>query len=198
MTAQEPEILIYEDEKLDMISNPSLNGKANPSHPFHTANYRGYVGEWEIVDNKLYLNRVVGGVMKGKGPFFADWVSQELHVWKGHELHYVHAGYGSMYEEDMFFDIDCGILKSTRIESNVEKFKELAAKEVREATSKIRMQYLYGAYLDPKGSLSRLISKSTERKQEYVSLQKDLEFDFKQRLTILAEDPASGISLVYK
>jgi hypothetical protein len=198
MTAQEPEVLIFDGERLDMTSNPSLNGKAEAGWSMKTSNYRGYVGVWEIVDNKLYLNKVDGGFMKEKGPFFADWVSQELHVWKGNELSYVHAGYGSMYEEDMFFDIEYGILKGTRTESNVEKFKDLAVHEVRDASSKTRMQYLYGLYLDPKGSLSRLIDKSTERKQEYTSLQKDLEFDFKQRLVALAEDPASGISLVYK
>ena len=198
MTAQETEILIFNGEQLDMTSNPDLNDNAEPSHPFHTANYRGYVGVWEIVDNKLYLNKVNGGFMRDKGPFFAEWVSQELHVWKGNLLNYVHTGYGSMYENDMFFDIDHGILKGTRVECNVEKFKDQAVKEIREASSKQRIQYLYGEYLDPRGSLSRLVEKSTDRKQEYTNFQKDLEFDFKQRLTILAEDPNSGISLKYK
>ncbi|MCK9567858.1 hypothetical protein M0R72_02760 [Candidatus Pacearchaeota archaeon] len=198
MTAQQPEILIIDGEELEMVSNPSLHDKAEAGWSTKTSNYRGYVGEWEIVDNKLYLNRVVGGVMKGKGPFFADWVSQELHVWKGNLLNYVHAGYGSMYEEDMFLSINGGLLKSTVIESNVEKFKAQALREVQEANSKQRIQYLYGTYLDPRGSLSRLIEKSTDRKKEYTDLKNDLEFDFKQRLIILSEDPNSGIKLVYK
>jgi hypothetical protein len=198
MTAQETEILIFDDEQFDMTSNPSLNGKAEAGFSGRTSNYRGYVGVWEVKDNKLYLNEVRGGFMMEKGPFLADWVSQELHVWKGLLLHYVHAGYGSMYEEDMFFDIEYGILKGTRTESNVEKFKELVVQEVREASNKTRMQYLYSLYLDPHGELSRLIARSIERKQEYANLQQDLEFDFKQRLMALAEDPASGISLVYK
>jgi len=198
MTAQQPEIIIIDGEELEMTSNPSLHDKAEAGWSMDTSNYRGYVGEWEIVDNNLYLNRVVGGVMKGKGPFFADWVSQELHVWKGNLLHYVHAGYGSVYEEDMFLSIDNGILKCTVTESNVEKFKEQVFKEVRDAYSKENIAYLYRNYLAPNGELSRLIEKSKERKQEYIDFQKDLEFDVKQRLIVLSEDPSSGISLVYK
>jgi len=198
MTAQEPEILIFEGERMYMPTNPDLNGKADCGFGLSTANYRGYIGAWEIVDSKLYLNEVKNGFMKEKGPCFADWVSQELHVWKGNLLRYIHAGYGSTYEEDMFLSIENGILKCTVIESNVEKFKASALQEVRDASSKDNIRYLYGEYLDPQGSLSRLIERSTDRKQEYTDLQKDLEFDIKQRLLVLAEDPNSGISLVYK
>lgn len=199
MTAQQPEILILEGEELDMISNPSLNGKAERGFGLSTGTYRGYVGVWEIKDDKLYLNEVRGAFMAEKGPFFADWVSQELHVWRGNLLNYVHAGYGSMYEEDAFFGIENGILKGIRSESNIEKFADNASQEIRLADSKLRIQYLYGLYLDPKGELSRLIEKSKNSKREYyISLQKDLEFDFKQKLIALSEDPNSGVSLVYK
>jgi hypothetical protein len=198
MTAQQAEILIIDGERMYMTSNPSLNGKAEGCMSFCTGNYRGYIGIWEIVDNKLYLNGVEEGFMKEKGPIFADWVSEELHVWKGNLLQYIHAGYSSMYEEDMFLSINSGILKHTVIESNVEKFKTRALQEVRDADSKQRIQYLYGEYLDPRGNLSRLIEKSTDRKQEYAALQNDIEFDIKQRLLVLAEDPNSGIKLVYK
>lgn len=175
-----------------------VNGKADCGFSLHTANHRGYVGVWEIVESKLYLNEVHNGFMPEKGHFFADWVSQELHVWKGNLLHYVHSGYGLTYEEDIFLSIDNGILKHTVIESNVEKFKDRALQEVRDASSKENIRHLYEAYLDPHGSLSRLIEKSTDRKQEYAALQKDLEFDIKQRLIVLSEDPNSGIKLVYK
>ena len=198
MTAQEPEILIFEGERMYMPTTPDLNGKADCGFSLHTANHRGYVGVWEIIENKLYLNEVHNGFMPEKGPFFADWVSQELHVWKGNLLHYVHAGYGSTYEEDMFLSLDNGIVKCSVIESNVEKFKNRALQEVCDANSKENIRHLYGKYLDPLGSLSRLIEKSTDRKQEYVALQKDLEFDIKQRLIVLSEDPASGITLVYR
>jgi hypothetical protein len=197
MTAQQTEVLIFDGERLNMASNPNLNGKAIAGWSMDTSNYRGYVGVWEIIENKLYLNEVRGGFMNEAGPIFADWVSQELHVWKGDLLQYVHAGYSSMYEEDVFFEIERGILKNIRTESNVEKFKEQAIQEVRDVTSH-NMRYLYGVYLDPHGELSRLIEISTDRKQEYIDLQKDLEFDFKQRLVILSKDPVNGISLVYK
>lgn len=197
MTAQDPEILIFEGERLYMPTLIDLNGTADCGFPSHTANNRGYVGIWEIVDSKLYLNEVENGRMKEKGSLFADWVSQELHVWKGNLLRYMHAGWGSIYEEDMFLSIDNGILKCAVIENNVEKFKAKALQEVRDAP-KDNIRYLYEQYLDPRGPLSRLIEKSTTRKQEYADLQKDLEFDIKQRLLILAEDPANGIKLQYK
>lgn len=199
MTAQTPEILIYEGEELNMTSNPSLNDMADRGWGLSTGNYRGYVGVWEIKDNKLYLNEVRGGFKKEELPAFADWISEELHAWKGNMLHYVHAGYGSMYEEDVFFKIESGILNGIRSENNIDKFCDLASESVRSADTKQRIQYLYGAYLDPRGELARLIDKSKgDKRDRYVALKNDLEFDFKQRLIAMAEDPNSGITLVYK
>lgn len=199
MTAQEPEILIYNGRQLDMISNPDINpGNANEWRmPFHTANYRGYVGTWEIKDNKLYLVNVSGGT-DVKLPAFADWVTQDLEAWSGNLLHYVHAGYGSMYEENIIFKIEAGVLVDIRIEDNTKKFRELAIKDVQSSKNKINMGFLYGIYLDPKGELSRLIEKSTSRKEEYITLQQELEVEFKKKLVELAKDPESGIVLQYK
>jgi hypothetical protein len=198
MTAQTPEVLIMNGQEFMMISTPDLNGKATYGFCLSTGNYRGYVGVWEIKDSKLYLNQMKHGQMLEDGPIFADWVSQELIVWKGNMLAYIHAGFDSVFEEEMSLDIKQGILKNRMEKSNIERYKSNAFKEINEADSKQRLQYLYRCYLDPNGDLSRLIAKSTNRKQEYIDFQKSLEFDFKQRLIILSEDPNSGITLRYK
>ncbi len=201
MTAQEPEILIYNGRKMAMISNPDVDpGNDNYWRPsFHTANYRGYVGTWEIKDNKLYLIDVDGGT-KVKLPAFADWVTEELYAWNGNLLRYVHAGYGSMHEENVIFKIEAGILTDVRIEDNTKKFREIAIEEIRSSKNKTNITFLYSTYLDPRGgsfSLQQLIDKSTTRKDWYIALQQELEMEFKKKLVELAQDPESGITLVY-
>lgn len=203
MTAQQPEVLIYNGKQLEMISLPDLNGKLTPGFGSSTNLYRGYIGIWEIKDNKLYLNgRKESGFMKEPGPIFADWVSQELHVWVGNVLEYKHAGFGSTYEEDWFFLIENGILQSIRTVNNIESYKQKAIDEINSATTKPVLARLYNKYLNPNkefNTLSWLIDQSTGyRWQDYVQFQKDLEFDFKQRLIVLADDPNSGITLAYK
>jgi len=68
MTAQAPDILIYNDECLPLFSNP-LEPYWNDEHPRPrfpsrtTANYRGYVATWEIVGDELYLTDIEGFVL---------------------------------------------------------------------------------------------------------------------------------------
>jgi hypothetical protein len=200
MTAQEPEILIFNGKKMMMTTNPSIDENVVPK-PFglglRTSNYRGYIGTWEIKDGKLYLNDVEGGYMKEK-PIFADWVSHELRVWNGNLLRYVHAGYGSMYEEDIIFEVENGVVQNIRTKNNVEEYKKQAIQEVQDSSNKTNISFLYSIYLDPNGELSRLIGKSTDRREEYIALQKELEVEFQKRLQELAQDPESGIKLVYR
>jgi hypothetical protein len=110
MTAQAPEILIYNGREMAMITNPDVNPGCDYVSGFsmNTGNYRGYVGTWEIKDDrKLYLCNVDGGRTKNyPDPVFADWISHDLEVWSGNLLRYVHAGYGSMFEENVIFKIE--------------------------------------------------------------------------------------------
>jgi len=205
MTAQAPEILIYNGREMAMITNPDVNPGCDYVSGFsmNTGNYRGYVGTWEIKDDrKLYLCNVDGGRTKNyPDPVFADWISHDLEVWSGNLLRYVHAGYGSMFEENVIFKIESGILKDVRIEDNTPKFKKLAIEEIRCFKNKANISYLYSIYLDPRGgsfSLQQVIDKSTTRKDWYLELRKELEDVFKERLVELAKDPESGITLVYR
>ena len=50
---------------------------------------------------------------------FAEWFSGEIRVVLGKEIQYVHMGYGSTYERDLFFGIEKGVVKSRNEISNV-------------------------------------------------------------------------------
>ena len=198
MTAQEPDVLIHEGKKLPLTSILNHNGNIEEGWCGRTSNYRGYIASWEIQNGLLYLKGAVEGRMKNPGPIFADWVTGELNTWNGELLNYVHAGFGSTFEEDIIFTIRNGIVSDIRTQSNVEKFCEHAKNEVKTAQNKIRISGLYNQLLDPKGSLSKLIQKENTNQAAYMLLQFELEELFKERLYQLSKDPESGIVLQYK
>jgi hypothetical protein len=98
-----------------------------------TALWRGYVGQWEISENRLYLVGLEGKLRKGDTKasletFFpgspkrvlADWYSGEIRVPQGKLLDYVHGGYASTYEVDLFLSIKNGVVtKSEKVFNGV-------------------------------------------------------------------------------
>jgi hypothetical protein len=67
MTAQAPEKLTYNGESISLCDEPlnqyfELTERDAPFRSSFTANWRGYVGEWEIVDNRLFLVGLYGSV----------------------------------------------------------------------------------------------------------------------------------------
>lgn len=58
------------------------------------------------------------------GPVFADWYSGVLRATRGQMLRYVHAGYASLFEEDIFFSIHEGRLQSVETRRNEPKESE--------------------------------------------------------------------------
>ena len=96
-----------------------------------TACYRGYMGSWAIKDNILYLTKIeVGGPPfftfkdwrkmfdNKKGDIKAEWYSGVLRIPKGEVLEYVHCGYGSKYEKDLFITIDKGnVIKEEEVQN---------------------------------------------------------------------------------
>lgn len=71
MTAQMGEVLLYNGEKYHMTSLPFSDylktRKDVILFQYHTANYRGYFGKWEVRDNKLYLIDLDANVAGTKG-----------------------------------------------------------------------------------------------------------------------------------
>ena len=124
MTAQIHEILILDGQKTSMANEldipTSLPGLTFPSdYIMSTACWRGYVGKWQIKNNKLYLSSVTGKYTgKFKPPVFADWISTTLRVPQGELLEYVHGGFGSTYERDLFIEVCNGNITSRRYENN--------------------------------------------------------------------------------
>lgn len=138
MTAQVSEVLIYKGERLALCEEPlSIYMETVAQHirldAPHTALWRGYVGVWEIKNDRLYLvdwtgyqntrdqeveltlNDLFPGYPDG---VFAHWYTGELRCPRGALLDYVHGGFASRYEEDLFLKIENGLLVSERVVVN--------------------------------------------------------------------------------
>lgn len=135
MTAQATESLHYEGEGLSLCGEPlagyfALLGESPPFAAPHTALWRGYIGGWEILDNRLYLTELSGYSTSGDEidlqqifpdfpeRVFAHWVNGRFRATRGERLQYVHAGFASVYEQDLFFEFDEGILLSVEVRDN--------------------------------------------------------------------------------
>lgn len=141
MTAQMLERLIYQGETHGMACEPlkayleqtgidihSLNTSGVWVHC--TALSRGYVGTWEVLDDRLYLVSLapfdaedttvsLECVFPGWGPrVFAQWFSGEIRVPLGKMTNYVHGGFASTWEQDLFLHFEHGVLLRTRCIQN--------------------------------------------------------------------------------
>lgn len=86
---------------------------------FSTACWRRYVGTWAIMDGCLYLVGISGRYkIVGDEPIFADWFTGLLRFPEGKRLHYVHMGFGSVYEYEVHMEFDKGREISSRIVDN--------------------------------------------------------------------------------
>ena len=138
MTAQIRDLLQYNEEKMVLSDEPLkeyIKSRDDLDFIFKsTAWWRGYVCKWEIRDKKLYLIHLLGFiegnkqvdlnyVFPGKKEVFADWYTGELQIPIGELLKYVHLGYESKYEKDLFLKFKDGVLISEREIDNREEFK---------------------------------------------------------------------------
>lgn len=137
MTAQTTEILIYKGKKYGMATEPlepyirKNNIKFNTSCVLSCC-WRGYVGTWSIEGNRLYLigldtddnGKKVGleYLFPGHEKVFADWFSGELRIPYGNLMKYVHQGYASLYEKELFLKIDNGIVTNEREIDNTQYY----------------------------------------------------------------------------
>ncbi len=103
-----------------------------------TACYRGYFATWKIEDKKIYLLNIespwslkrnnqieieepVSAMEKlfpGQTKVFASWVNGRLKINSGELLEYVHMGYESVYETDIYLWFENGVLKDEKIVYN--------------------------------------------------------------------------------
>ena len=135
MTAQISETLIYNGEEHAMCSEPlgsyfGLGGKGPEFRSPTSACWRGYVGTWEVVDNRLYLIKLRGWLKDGgeanlenlfpgyPDRVFAHWFTATARLPQGKELEYVHMGYGSRYERDLFIRFEKGFVVDSYTRKN--------------------------------------------------------------------------------
>ena len=135
MTAQVSERLIYGGKEISLFTNPlSLylqNARVSFDSP-HTANWRGYVGTWQILEHagieRLYLVDLIaykgdrelclGDVFPGYERVFSHWFTGQLRCPQGAQLAYRHMGYSSIYEYDLLMDFKQGVLVGTHARHN--------------------------------------------------------------------------------
>lgn len=136
MTAQIAESLIYEGRAVSMCSTPlgdyfAFGGK-QPNFDTRrcTALWRGYIGSWEILDGRLYIIGLQGESEDGSQVTltdvfpdfperaFAHWYSGTLRIPQGRQIEYVHMGFGSTFEADLFIEIERGVLVGTNLRHN--------------------------------------------------------------------------------
>jgi hypothetical protein len=87
-----------------------------------TACWRGYIGSWSIRRGKLYLTKLEGRFcIKGKEAIFAEWFTGDLHIPKGGMLDYVHAGFDSVYEQEIILKVEQGVVINTEIVTPIRK-----------------------------------------------------------------------------
>ncbi len=135
MTAQLRERLLYNGDEWSMCAEPlsdyfKLAGERPSFAEQSTALWRRYVGVWEIVGDRLYLislharledgsNATLETVFPGfPDRVFAHWYSDELRLPQGRMVEYVHLGYGSKYEADLFLQFENGVLVGSRAVQN--------------------------------------------------------------------------------
>ncbi len=133
MTAQRSDIIIIEGQNHRMFCEPLEDywNETNPKPnfiPVSTDCWRGYCAIWEILEKKLYfidiktenLNLRMNKVFPdNNSAVFAEWFSGELRIPQGEMLEYVHKGYGSKYEKDLFLMIENGSVMKQHIMRNI-------------------------------------------------------------------------------
>jgi hypothetical protein len=138
MTAQFSESILYNGKKLPMYTNPLSSYLTQTGIQFlspNTANWRGYIGTWEIKGNaetgeRLYLVKLAAHksyeeILSLKDVFpespngvFAHWYSGTIRIPQGAQIKYVHMGYGSVYEYELYIEFNRGILINKFIKHN--------------------------------------------------------------------------------
>lgn len=128
MTCQAPEILIYEGEERQLLSEPlALSGVAERIPHGGSLCWRGYIGTWIVDNKKLYLTKLTTHEIEGATPYrlenffsvirgrvFAEWFSGELRCPEGECLRFVNVGFSRIYERDLFLRVEDGVVVGRR------------------------------------------------------------------------------------
>jgi hypothetical protein len=140
MTPQIFERIIYKGIEYNLANEPldpileEKNIKIKPSLIMSSC-WRGYIGTWEIKQDKLYLIslKILGEsdaqfaiikIFPGQKEVFAEWFSGQLRIPLGDIIKAVYGGYDTIYERDIILTIDHGILiDSKEVENTIEGYE---------------------------------------------------------------------------
>lgn len=170
MTAQHREKLRYNGEIYHLAVEPLypyIKKKKIIFVPHTTACWRGYYGSWSIDDGKLYLTDLIAYAPKQpdeqtdprralfssekvgleylfpeQDKVFAKWFSGELRIPYGKMLRYVHQGYASIYEKELFLKIKKGKLVSSYVIDNKKRLEK--EKDFEEMELEGICEYIFG------------------------------------------------------
>jgi len=138
-TGQRGELIIYKGDTLEMLGEPletflSKNEPREKYYPFlkdgcSTALWRGYVGLWKIIDNRLVLVDIFGcgdksisikdKIFKGQNTeIFAEWFNGDLFVEKGKMIKYNHTAYDRYYENEIVIGLTNGVVNKETVYQN--------------------------------------------------------------------------------
>lgn len=145
-TGQMADYLIIDCDTFYLFSNPlepylhfknerSINGVTLGMTS--TACYRGYIATWKIQNDSLFLVKLIRGIeldstivfsLKdefGKDQVYASWYTGTIYSPRGAELQYVHSGYSSIYETEVYYRIWNGKIEATHRQNNLIYDKQL-------------------------------------------------------------------------
>lgn len=142
-TAQIPDRITYEGQAQALYAQPiHALLEARPDlrrrverriGPRCSASWSGLRAEWLVEHDRLYLVGLEAnpcerepdriplrklGARRGEARLFADWFSGELRLPQGAEREYVHMGFESVYERDLFLTIEQGRVVGRRVVEN--------------------------------------------------------------------------------
>lgn len=155
MTAQKRDILFYKGEIYYLATEPLKQYLQNRSDiKFYSPStdcWRGYVGEWLIFKNLLYLFRLtvytpgdktkdLNYLFPSQKYVFANWFSGEIRIPYGEMLKYVHSGYESIYEKDLILKFNKGMLTEEVVIDNREEFEKREIENEIQRESKVKQK----------------------------------------------------------
>ena len=132
MTTQAGDILLYNGEKTTIASEPLkpyLETREDVSFILKsTAIVRGYIGNWEIKNHKLFLVSLLGFtknkkqvdlsyLFPNKNEVFADWFTGDIRIPQGKMLKKVNLGYESIFEKNRILRFKEGVFVNETVEN---------------------------------------------------------------------------------
>ena len=132
MTTQAGDILLYNGEKTTIASEPLkqyLETRVDVSFILKsTAIVRGYIGNWEIKNHKLFLVSLLGFIenkkqvdlnylFPNKNEVFADWFTGDIRIPQGKMLKKVNLGYESIFEKNLILRFKEGVFVNETVEN---------------------------------------------------------------------------------